>query len=476
MAFSDGGIMQQLMIEKADFSPPKEAFSEQKPKKWKSALTLDAPQAEFATFCIKTPFTDSGEMPLESDFYRVQLRRYGGAAGGWEWKPVKPVNGVCGLSWAYVKGYEPGRGGACSDLEEAFSWLQAELSPTLEALERYAVQNKESMQKRRCVDSEIRTEYVRPDGSAYSLALRLPSLLNNPEFKARFDKEEREKTTVVIRKCWYDDGSVKEFILGIENPGAVYVRKYRDNLYKVVSFILPLSPRFEEGENEKGSMEDGERFQSNLSRARTAIEEYGLCNSWKWFVTLTLDADKKDRSDLEAFRKKLNQMIRDLRRNTGENVDFLLVPELHPTALEDGRVEWHMHGLMNIPESWLELFVDRAIYGAEKNKRPPLYIQKLLRKGVKVYHWRQYDKSFGGNIVESVLNPDRAVRYLLKYVSKEQAATAAHLEKGQHLYFVSRGLKKSEKVDAQCLPNIARRSKKEFVKPAEFCLVRWISL
>lgn len=458
--------MQQLMIENGGFTPPPRDLYAQKPQVRKAGHGGYGGETEFATFEVKTPLLDSGETLLDKAFYRVEIRRYGESL--WEWKPAKPLS-VGDLAW---REFERDSLRGVPELSEVCAGIQEARQEDLKAAERNAAHDAEiKAGKIYCTDSEVTVQYVYPDDGAYT-----PHLRDYSEPPAT-PQEAEKVTTVVVRKCFYNDGSTREFLLGIENPGAVYVHKYRDNLYKVCTFVMPLAPR---SDGEKGKPKEempyDERFQNNLVRARTSIEEYGLCNPWRWFVTFTLDAEKKDRTDLENFRKKLNQMIRNLRRNTGQAVDFLLVPELHPTALESGKIEWHMHGLMNIPESWLEMFVDKAIYGKDKNKRPPLYIQKMLRKGILVYHWKHYDNSFGGNVIEPVLDRDRATRYLLKYVSKEQAKTAAHLEKGQHLYFASRGLKKSEKVDVQCLQDIARQAKKNFVKPGEHCVIRWISL
>lgn len=277
--------------------------------------------------------------------------------------------------------------------------------------------------------------------------------------------------------CLRKDGT--EFpmkqVLEIQNPGAVYVHKYRDDLYKVVTAVEP--PDFTPADDDnKKSKPDDVRWYSNLARARIAIEEYALCNDWRYFVTLTIDGEKLSRDDLEAFRKKLNQMIRNLRRNSDADFSFLLVPELHPTQLKKGAVAWHMHGLMNLPEQFLELFENRPIYGKNRDQFPPRYIRVKIRNGIPLYHWKHYDRAFGYNIAEPVKNRDASARYLMKYVSKEQSTTAQHLNKGQHLYFVSRGLKKAEKVAPELLAEVQGHAKETFTKHCETCVVTWYYL
>lgn len=266
-------------------------------------------------------------------------------------------------------------------------------------------------------------------------------------------------------------------ILKIENPGAVYIHKYRDNLYKVVTAVSP--PDFtpcDDGTEKKEKPPDLRWF-SNLARARVAIEEYALCNPWQYFITCTIDGEKLARDDLEKFRGKLSQMIRDLRRNHDDvEIPFLLVPELHPDALSKGRMAWHMHGLVNLPREFLAPFENRRIYGKDHDKFPPRYIRDKIRHGQPIYHWRHYDKAFGNNIVEPVRNADASARYLMKYVSKEQALTASHLEQGQHLYYISRGLKRAQKESPESLGKIRACAKRMFEKHCETCVITWYEL
>lgn len=294
---------------------------------------------------------------------------------------------------------------------------------------------------------------------------------------------EDSETKLCVETLWFEDGSKKEKILAVENPRGVYIHKYRDNLYKVVTSPLPMGfgtdwmGRPITGKRaEKSDKSQEARFQNNLSRARISVEEYGLCNDWDYFVTLTLNPEKHDRTDLESFREKLNQLVRDIRRRQKVEIAFLFVPEPHPKKLEDEEIAtWHIHGLMKVsdPERLFTEFQNRKIYGKDKNKLPPKYIRKKLKKGEKVYHWRQYDGAFGYNVIEPVISADASTRYLLKYMRKEQGLTVKNLESGKHLYYCSRGLKRAEKIDAGCLVDIQRRAKSNFAKHYEECVVTW---
>lgn len=274
-------------------------------------------------------------------------------------------------------------------------------------------------------------------------------------------------------------------ILNVKNPKYVVVKRYRPNLYKVTEFpdvpdvmliggdVSGMPPK---KKKVRETIPDDERWIPNLIRAKNMIEEYALCNDWDYFATLTIDADKLARSDLENFRKKLAQMIRDLRRNDGADIEYLLVPELHPVALKDGRTEWHLHGLLKIPEKYLVPFENRRIYGKDGNKFPPKYIREKIYKQEPVFWWRQFANSFGYSILEPVRNVDASARYLMKYVAKGQKETAQHLEKGQNLYYHSTGLKKAEKVAPDLVAQIRRRAVNGFDKFCETCVVHWYTL
>lgn len=295
-----------------------------------------------------------------------------------------------------------------------------------------------------------------------------------PSFSGAWADEVRKRepqVRIAYRRKTYDDGSERIVVQEIENPDAVYIHKFRDDLYKVVIVINPA----ESGAKERTGAEtpEDERWRSNLARARIVIEEYALCNPWQYFVTLTIDGEKLDRSNLETFRKKLQQMIRDFRRNSGGEISYLLVPELHPVALKNGQTQWHLHGLMNLPEQCLVPFENRPIYGRTKNRYPPKYIRDKLKQGGNVSYWKQYADSFGYSIVEPVQSGDASARYLMKYVSKEQGRTAEKLKKGQNLYYHSTGLKKSEKVPPDMLEHVKRLGTLEFKRHFENCVVYW---
>lgn len=158
------------------------------------------------------------------------------------------------------------------------------------------------------------------------------------------------------------------------------------------------------------------KLENNISRARSKVFEYAICNEFEYFVTLTLDSKKYDRYNLELFIKDLGQFIRDKRKKYNTNIQYLLVPEIH----NDGA--WHMHGLIKgIPSDALSI-----------NKNGYL-------------DWEEYKKKFGYISLSKVKNQEAVSKYITKYIRKNIGTQKGVIEKNKKMYYCSRGLKKAEK-------------------------------
>lgn len=161
-----------------------------------------------------------------------------------------------------------------------------------------------------------------------------------------------------------------------------------------------------------------EKLQHNIIRAKNKILEYGLCNSWQYFITLTISPEKHDRTDLNEYRKKLTQYIRDLRKFKGWDIKYLLIPEKH----KDG-VSWHMHGFIN-----------------------GLPAEALKQNENGYLDWPGYAERFGYCSLSPLRDKKRAVSYITKYVTKELAFAVT--KRNAQLYYASRGLRKAEVLHA----------------------------
>lgn len=77
----------------------------------------------------------------------------------------------------------------------------------------------------------------------------------------------------------------------------------------------------------------------SMRRARARVRRLALSNSFRWFVTLTLDRTKVDRYDPAEVVKKLNSWCNNQVKRRG--LQYILVPERH----KDGAL--HFHGFFN---------------------------------------------------------------------------------------------------------------------------------
>lgn len=160
------------------------------------------------------------------------------------------------------------------------------------------------------------------------------------------------------------------------------------------------------------------KLENNISRARTRIFEYAICNDFEYFVTLTLDGSKLDRYDLGEYIKKLGQFIRDYRKKHNSDIQYLLIPEKHT----DGA--WHMHGLLKgIPKEHLTI----NKYGYKD--------------------WEEYSKRFGYISIDDIRSQIAVSKYITKYISKSIDNGGGVTQKESKLYYCSRGLKRPIKID-----------------------------
>lgn len=213
-------------------------------------------------------------------------------------------------------------------------------------------------------------------------------------------------------KCLTDYGILRSFANGAT--------------YKLVCLNNYRQAGFEDDERkhtDKGTVNDA-KLSNNLSRSRSRVFELAICNQWNLFVTLTLDPNKYDRTDLQKF-------VRDYRKRHGIEVKYLLVPERH----KDG--SWHMHGfLLGLPVEHLLEFTTAD--------HLPYKLLERLQAGKRVFTWSEYAKRFGYAVIELVENHEAASKYITKYITKEAMRTITTLN--AHMFYASKGLKGSELV------------------------------
>lgn len=200
------------------------------------------------------------------------------------------------------------------------------------------------------------------------------------------------------------------------------IHQYSEQIYKVVAFKGSRDPdRVHVRDREEEQHYDA-KLNEAFCRAKSLVLQYALCNPWDYFFTGTLDETKLNRHDLDAYRQKLSQFIRDKRKEYGTQVQYLLIPEQH----RDGA--WHIHGMLaNLPGPALRRF-----------HRPEPW--KLVNS--EYLNWPDYQQKFGFCSLGPIKHPVATSFYITKYVSKELSRRGGDL--GKHLYFHSRPLKKAE--------------------------------
>lgn len=212
------------------------------------------------------------------------------------------------------------------------------------------------------------------------------------------------------------------------------IKRYNSTNYKLILHKTPyiLPEYINKIERIINRNINAEKLDNNISRAKTKIFEYALCNEFDYFVTFTMSKDKRDRYNRAAFIKDLSQDIRDCRKLYNADIQYLLIPEPH----KDGA--WHMHGLIKgIPVEQLVLFT--------LEDKIPYRLREMIEKGHIIYHWPRYAEKFGFNTFEAVKSQIAVSKYITKYISKSLKADLK-AEKEKKLYYPSQGLKTAQNV------------------------------
>ena len=245
---------------------------------------------------------------------------------------------------------------------------------------------------------------------------------------------------------------------------------YTINKYKLVTLKNPV--RVAGYESEKKSLYDvenkysrnknEEKLDNSISRSKSKIYEYALCNDFQYFVTLTLDKEKMDRSDINEYIKKLGQYIRNIKKIRGEEIKYILIPERH----KDGK-NWHMHGLMKGLQDLRRYNINENIPQKMKDK-----IIKYREENLNLYEWVGYSKKFGFNCIEPIRNKEACSRYITKYINKNLDTDMGITEKNKKKYYCSRGLRTAKNIKK----GIIQTQKIEYDYENEYCKIKWLDM
>ncbi len=225
---------------------------------------------------------------------------------------------------------------------------------------------------------------------------------------------------------------LQEQTFGLYQTNVSILKKIGDN-YKITTAFLIRSPGFENISYVEKNSVNTKKLSCNISRAKQNIIEIGLCNPWDYFATFTISPQKYDRYNLKAFYKTFSQWLRNYRKKHKCRIEYMFIAEQH----EDGA--WHLHGFIyGLPVEHLHKFVKGDIMGKK--------IADKVLKGETVYKWQAYEDKFGWCTLEPIRDKEKAVSYILKYISKEIVDDMEQIGLGGHIFRHSQGLKKSEEL------------------------------
>lgn len=155
----------------------------------------------------------------------------------------------------------------------------------------------------------------------------------------------------------------------------------------------------------------------NVSQNRTKQNVYQItrANCWEWYVTLTLDPEKIDRTDYDLCIRTVRKWFNNIKTRKCPDLKYIIIPELH----KDGK-SYHFHGLLANTEGLV--FTDSGI----------------VQKGRKVYNLANYTLGFTN--CTRVDDTRKVSSYITKYITKQLESSI----KGKRRYLASNNCKKAE--------------------------------
>lgn len=205
---------------------------------------------------------------------------------------------------------------------------------------------------------------------------------------------------------------------------------YLESFFDGVKLVPP-----ERDHETKEQKEARERLNLINSVNRTKRKIYDLARSceWEYFITLTFDGSKIDRTDFKLCMSKVRHWLQNQRRDYAPDLKFLIVPEPHAFVDDDGKHSWHCHGL--IADVGTMQFTDsgKCAVGKKAYDRKGLYKDFPPIWNVSGWKW-----GFSTAIEIHDNEEHRTERYLTKYVTKQSCILTK--EKGCHKFYASKNL------------------------------------
>ena len=191
----------------------------------------------------------------------------------------------------------------------------------------------------------------------------------------------------------------------------------------------------------------------NMRRAKKRIFKLARANKWQFWVTLTLDPQKIDRTNYDRCVKKVRNVIKSAVRRYGAELRYLIVPDCH----EDGC--WHFHGLMSglgdLADSGRRRCMGRHDGGElkqakyYKTEEVPAGIEKVQM----VWNWTKFTLGWSTIVELGEEDSAKTSNYLCNdHLFKGMSA----LPKGRKRYFYSKNLNVPEERELMLRPEEAQ--------------------
>lgn len=161
--------------------------------------------------------------------------------------------------------------------------------------------------------------------------------------------------------------------------------------------------------------EDKHSFMVSVNRSKNMVYTYARCEIWEWFVTFTINSEKKDRYSYDECSKAVRDWLDNQKQRFAPQLKYLVVPEKH----KDGA--WHFHALLcNCCDM-------NYTYSGHKDK-----------KGKLIFNLDNYKLGF--TTATRVQDYHKVAKYIGKYITK----SLCEQTKGKQRYYVSKSINKPE--------------------------------
>jgi len=157
------------------------------------------------------------------------------------------------------------------------------------------------------------------------------------------------------------------------------------------------------------------KLSQSISRSKRNILELAMCNDWDYFITITIDPKKYDRTNIKLLKSEWLKFIKSYnqRKSEDEQIKYLLIPEFHKD-----RKNIHFHGFI------------------KGGKKSDFFINE---NGYRDF--RPIADRFGWSSFSKIKSHNKCSVYCTKYISKDIASC---VDLGKKCYLCSQGLKRPE--------------------------------